>query len=125
MKIDIEERGSVTILRPEDRLDIIGYLEFEERLGELVAAGRSRLVLDLEETSFINSTAMSVMGRFWADCARAGGVLVIARPSKESRHFLRLAKLDELVDCFESIDDAVEAAARRGATGGADPAGGG
>ena len=27
MRIDIEDLGAVTVLRPEDRLDIVGYLE--------------------------------------------------------------------------------------------------
>ncbi len=111
MRIEIEHRGAVTIIRPEDRLDIVGYLELEECLAERLAEGRSRLVLDMEEATFINSSALAVMSRFWADCARAGGILVICRPSEEAKNFLRLGGLDNLVDVFELLDDAVQAAA--------------
>jgi anti-sigma B factor antagonist len=85
MKIQITEHGDVSAVRPEDRLDIVGYLELEECFQELIGRGRSRIVLDLEETTFINSTALAVIGRFWADCAKEGGRLVIARPSREAR----------------------------------------
>ena len=115
MNIETEDRGSVTVIRPEDRLDIVGYLELEECLGGLLRRGRNRLVLDLIEATFINSATLGVMSRFWADCARAGGVLVLARPSREARNFLRLGDVDELIDVFPTIEEAVEVAARRGA----------
>ena len=114
MRIETEDRGKVSIVRPEDRLDIVGYLELEEHLAGFLARGRTRLVLDLSEASFINSAALGVMSRFWADCARAGGVLVIARPSREARSFLRLGEVDELIDVFATIEEAVAAAEQRG-----------
>ena len=114
MRIDTEDRGSVTIIRPEDRLDILGYLELEELLGSFLARGRNRLVLDLQEATFINSATLAVISRFWADCARAGGVLVIARPTREALNFLRLGEADELITIFPTIDEAVEAVSRRG-----------
>ena len=121
MKIEIVDRGSVTIVRPEDRLDIVGYLELEECLGGLLARRRSRLVLDLVEATFINSTALSVINRFWVDCSRAGGVLVIARPTREARNFLRICAVDELIDIFDGVEQAVTAAAGRKAPARAKP----
>ena len=115
MRIDTEEQGGVTIIRPEDRLDILGYLELEERLGALLARGHNRLVLDLQEATFINSATLAVISRFWADCARAGGVLVIARPTREALNFLRLGEADELINIFPTIEEAIAAASRHGA----------
>jgi anti-sigma B factor antagonist len=117
VKIEIEERGAVTVVRPEDRLDIIGYLELEECLASSLRAGRNRLVLDLEEATFINSSALAVMSRFWADCARAGGALVIARPSREARNFLRLGDLDDLVEIYPTVEEAVEGVMRSRSAG--------
>lgn len=114
MNIETQDRGPVTVVRPEDRLDIVGYLELEECLSGLLERGRPRLVLDLEEATFINSTALAVMSRFWADCARSGGALVIARPSREAKNFLRLGNIDDLIDVFPTLEEAVEAAGRRG-----------
>jgi anti-anti-sigma factor len=114
MRIETEDRGAVTVVRPEDRLDIVGYLELEDCLGGLVARGHSRLVLDLSEATFINSATLGVISRFWADCARAGGVLVIAEPSREARNFLRLGEVDELIDVFPTTAEAVAVAERRG-----------
>ncbi len=121
MRINVEERESVTVIRPEDRLDIVGYLELEECLGGLIARGRSRLVLDLQEATFINSAALGVISRFWADCAKAGGVLVIARPSREARNFLRLGAVDELIDVLPTIEEAVETAEKKGGPAGGPP----
>ena len=116
MRIDVEELGEVTIIRPEDRLDIVGYLELEELMSRQLERGRTRLVLDLEEATFINSGALGIMSRFWADCARAGGALVIARPGREARNILRLGEVDHLIDIFRDLEEAVKAAAARGGT---------
>jgi anti-anti-sigma factor len=113
MRIEVEQSGTVTVVRPEDRLDIVGYLELEECLTEVISKGCSHLVLDLEEATFINSSALAVLSRFWGDCARAGGVLMIARPSREARNFLRLGELDDLIEIFDSLDEAVRAAKTR------------
>jgi anti-sigma B factor antagonist len=123
MRIDIQEREGVMILRPEDRLDIVGYLELEEVLAEQLRRGNSRLVLDLEEATFINSSALAVLSRFWADCARVGGALVVARPSREASNFLRLGDLHELMEVHPTLEAAVGAALaaagrRRAATSG-------
>jgi anti-sigma B factor antagonist len=118
MKIDVEQHGAVTVVRPEDRLDIVGYLELEDCLAEQLEKGRTRLVLDLEEATFINSSAMGVMSRFWADCARVGGVLLIARPSREARNFLRLGDLDDLIEVYSTVEEAVKVAASRGTASG-------
>ena len=117
MKIEVEERGPVTVIRPEDRLDIVGYLELEECLASSLRAGRSRLVLDLEEATFINSSALAVMSRFWADCAQAGGALAIARPSREARNFLRLGELDDLIEIYATVEEAAEGVMRSGPAG--------
>lgn len=111
MRIDVEDEGEVTIVRPEDRLDMVGYLELEELLSRLIQRGRRRLVLDLQEATFINSGSMGVLGRFWADCARAGGVLVVARPGREVRNILRIGQMDRLIEVFPRLDEAVRAAA--------------
>jgi anti-anti-sigma factor len=110
LRIETWDDDAVTVVRPEDRLDILGYLELEDCLGRLLQHGRSRLVLDLEDASFISSSALGVISRFWADCTRAGGTLVIARPSREAVNYLRLGGVEEIVESFSSIEDAVVAA---------------
>ena len=40
MRIEVEERGEVTVVSPEDRLDLLGYLDLEETFSELLREGR-------------------------------------------------------------------------------------
>jgi hypothetical protein len=41
-------------------------------------------------------------------------VLVIARPSRQARNFLRLGEVDQLVEIFKTVDEAAAAAGRGG-----------
>ena len=108
MEIDVEERGEAVVVTPEDRLDLLGYLELEEALGELVREGHKRLVLDLQSVGFMNSTAMAVVHRYSLQTRDMGGGLVLANANESVRGVLRLGGLAELVTICETTDEAVE-----------------
>lgn len=107
MKIERIARGSVTVLRPEDRLDLLGYLDLEESLRECLAAGRVRLVVDLSRVTFLSSTAIAVLARYWGEASELGGALALACPTREARSSLELANLDSLFRVFDDLRKAV------------------
>jgi len=109
MKIEKSVRGGVAVLRPEDRLDLLGYLDLEEALRETLAIGRTRIVLDLSKVTFLSSTAIAVLARYWGEASELGGALALARPTREARNNLELANLDALFRIFEELDKAVRA----------------
>jgi len=113
VEIDVEERGDAVIVTPEDRLDLLGYLELEEALGELVREGHRRLVLDLQSVGFMNSTAMAVVHRYSLQTKEMGGGLVLANANRSVQGVLDLGGLSELVTICETVDAAVKALAAR------------
>ena len=100
MQIDVEDRGGVTIIAPEDRLDLLGYLELEEAISGLLREGRTKLVLDLTEVGFMNSTSMAVIHRYSLQASERGGALV--------RGVLELGGLADLIKIRETVEEAVK-----------------
>lgn len=95
MYIDRRLESGVIILRPEDRLDIIGYLDLEETLGDLMLDGHSKIIIDLSLVTYVNSTSLAVMARFAREADLAGGRLVLASPSKTFQRILDVAITDK------------------------------
>jgi anti-anti-sigma factor len=108
MYIERHLESGVAILRPEDRLDIIGYLDLEETLGDLLLDGHSRIILDLSLVTYVNSTSLAVMARFAREADLDGGHLVLASPSKTFQRILDLAITDKsFLPCYPSVKDAL------------------
>ncbi len=111
MEITVEERGEITVVAPNDRLDLLGYLELEAVLGKLLRDGRKKLVLDMSGVNFINSTCMAVIHRYSLDARDKGGNLVLACAAESVKGILGLGGLDKLIPMCDTVDEAAEAAA--------------
>jgi anti-sigma B factor antagonist len=57
----VEPRRDVVYVSPLGELDIATATEVETRLQEIRAAGFDRLILDLHETTFIDSTGLHLV----------------------------------------------------------------
>ena len=106
MKIDVEDRGEVAVLIPENRLDLLGYLDLDEALGTLMREGRNRLILDLSNVGFMNSTSMAVIHRYSIQAKERRGGLILANVTDSVKGILSLGGLDELVDVCDTTDEA-------------------
>ena len=107
MRIDVEERGDVTVVTPEDRLDLLGYLDLEEALNDLLREGRKRLVLNLAKVSFVNSTSMAVIHRYSLQVKERGGVLMLSGAKGSVRGVFRIGGLDQVIGICDELDEAV------------------
>lgn len=94
-------------------LDIASAVAFEEHIGALLAAGRSRLVLDLTDLVFCDSTGIGTFVRANNDCLRDGGFLRLAAPSHNVARILAVVGLLDTFPTYQSVDAARDADAAR------------
>jgi anti-anti-sigma factor len=83
----------VVLVRGE--LDIRTCDHLEQALGELAGRG-GRLVLDLSELTFCDSTGLAGLVRLHKRAAAAGGAVVLRSPVSRVRHLLTLTGLIRL-----------------------------
>jgi len=70
-----ESRGDAIMLRVAGELDISTASEFLTVVGQALARGQSRLVVDLAALTFCDSTGLTAFVRGDRRCAEAGGWL--------------------------------------------------
>jgi anti-sigma B factor antagonist len=99
-------------------VSVTGYLDFDaapalkQRLVESIDAGCDRLVVDLAETGFIDSTAIGVLVGALKRIQESGGSLVVVCANENVQSIFELVGLDELIGLHPSRDDAISAFAR-------------
>jgi len=105
--IDLEELdGSAALVRVRGELDLASAPSLKWSLTDLLGSGSRRIVLDLSQVSFIDSTALSVLVGLQR-ALQPDGLIAIAAATAEVQNILELTGLDATFEMFPSLDDAL------------------
>jgi anti-anti-sigma factor len=82
--------------------------ELERTLGELLAEGTSRLVLDGSQMGFISSAGLRAIMFAYREVCQVGGLVRICGLSAQVRRIFEIAALDECLQLYDSCREAME-----------------
>ncbi|MEX2103411.1 MAG: STAS domain-containing protein [Gaiellaceae bacterium] len=105
----------VYVLEVVGELDLYTAPRLSSQVGELIALGAAGLVVDLTETTFIDSTALHVLLDAKKRVHAVGGELVVVCPSPHVRRIFEITGVDGLLRLFGSLEAALEALSPQGA----------
>jgi anti-sigma B factor antagonist len=109
--VAVDQRPSgEMVVRPSGRLDLLSAGEIKQRLSQAVAEGKRRLVIDLGEVSFIDSSGLGALISGLKSARAAGGYLRIARASEQARLILELTTLHRVLPPYATVEEALAAA---------------
>jgi anti-sigma B factor antagonist len=107
MPFEVEElTGDVSLIRAAGRLDMVSAPGLRSIVADALAAGRTRLVVDLSDVAVMDSSGLGALVGCLKAARHAEGDLRLARPSAQVVSVLRLTNLDRVL----AIVDAPEAA---------------
>lgn len=110
ISIQVEPRGErVAVVQMKGRLDLLSAVEVKQRLAAVVAEGSSRLVVDLGEVEFIDSSGLGALISGLKAARIAGGDLRIARPDKQARYILQVSTLERVLVPYATVEEAIAA----------------
>ena len=101
------QAGGASVVTMNGRLDLLSAAQVKQRLAQEVAGGRKRLVVDLGDVSFIDSSGLGSLISGLKAARVAGGDLRIARPSEQAQLILKLTTLDRVMKPYGSVDEAL------------------
>ena len=88
-------------------IDLFTAPEFKQRMSELIDAGRSRLVVDLSETTFIDSSSLGVLIGAHRRLKLRGGELLVVCDSEAIAKTFKITGLDGVFTLADSVDEAL------------------
>ena len=100
-------RSGAAVVKLAGRLDLLSAIDARQRLADLVAAGHPRLVVDLAEVEFIDSTGLGSLVSGLKATRMAGGDLRLARPVEQARTILKLTTLDRVLKPYATTEEAL------------------
>jgi anti-sigma B factor antagonist len=104
----VETRDGAVVVRLAGELDLYNAPEVREALRDAAAAGPPRLVVDLTEVSFIDSTALGALIDARRRLANRDAFL-LASPGRAVQRALEVSGLDRHLSVRATVDDALAA----------------
>jgi stage II sporulation protein AA (anti-sigma F factor antagonist) len=98
---ELPEGGEV--VRVSGELDLATVSDFEQTLSQRDAS--ARIVLDLTECTFLDSSAVRAIVRAATRSEAAGGALAVVAPETGIRKALEIARVDSLLPIHSALEE--------------------
>ena len=90
-------------------IDLFTAPELKQKLTDAIEGGKSRIVVDLTETSFLDSTALGVLIGAVKRLRSREGALVIVNVDQNIAKTFEITGLDQIFTILPTRDDAIAA----------------
>ncbi len=108
MTVD-QSPGGVGVVTPRGRLNAVSARRLKDVLAELVAGGTVRIVVDLGETTFLDSSGLGALIAGLKSARQADGDLRVVRPTPAVRAVFELTNLDRVLQAGDDVGTAFDA----------------
>jgi anti-sigma B factor antagonist len=98
----------IGVVTPKGRLNMVSARRFRDILSEMVASGTTRIVVDLADTTFLDSSGLGALIGGLKAARQAGGDLRIARPTPAVATVFELTNLNTVLRARESVEAAFD-----------------
>jgi anti-sigma B factor antagonist len=109
--MEIAERtvSDITVLDLKGKMTLgEGDELLKDKINSLLAAGKKKLVLNLEGVPYIDSAGLGEIVRTFTTVSRQGGSLKLLNLTKRIEDLLSITKLLTVFETFESEPDAIK-----------------
>jgi anti-sigma B factor antagonist len=109
MDFSVDTNGDgIAVVVPQGRLNMVSAKRLREILADLVSRGSTRIVVDLADTTFLDSSGLGALIAGLKSARQAGGDLRIARPTPSVLTVFELTNLDRVLRPRDSVEGAFD-----------------
>ena len=107
MKFETSPIGDgIAAVRGVGRLNMVSAPALRETVAVALAAGRTRIVIDLSGVDFVDSSGLGALIGCLKSARQLGGDLRIAQPTAQVEMVLQLSNLDRVLKSYGSTAEA-------------------
>lgn len=111
MQVVTENRDGRTILRlKEERLDAHNSGDLRDRILKQLESGDTRLVVDLSDVRFIDSSGLGALLSGYKNATLRSGTFVLASLQPRVQSMFELTRLHRVFDIFPNVEEALSKA---------------
>lgn len=105
--MQVEDRDGWAVARLSGDLDLTTAPRLRERVVQIVTGGQPRVVLDLQEVDFVDSTGLGVIVGLLKRTRSQGGDLRLVSTRTSFRKVLELTALDRALPLARTVEEAL------------------
>ena len=102
-----QDGRTITILRPEGRLDITTAWQFRLKLQDCMKNFGPHIIVNLEQVTFIDSSGLTSLVAGMRDADKTNGSFRICSVHPEAKLVFEVTMMDSVFEMFESEDEAL------------------
>lgn len=106
MQFSYEVKDSYAEVKSVGRLNMVAAPKLREVVNEVVASGSNRVVVNLAETNFMDSSGLGALIGCLKAARQAGGDLRIAGVQPQVKMVLELTNMDRVLTAYPSAEEA-------------------
>jgi len=108
MKANVRKLGKVSVVDISGKITIgEGDVQLREKVNELLDAGESRILLNLEKVKYMDSAGIGELVACYKRAKEKEGVVKLLNPSGKVYDLLQLTKLEEVFDTYKDEGEAL------------------
>jgi anti-sigma B factor antagonist len=108
MKVTVRQIGNVSVIDLSGKITIgEGDIVLREKVTELLEAGQSRILLNLEKVKYVDSAGIGEIVACYKRARDKGGIVKLLNPSGKVHDLLQLTRLVEVFDTFNDEKEAL------------------
>ena len=107
MNIQKEDQGDVVVFTLNGRIDTQGAMELEEALHGAIEANKNRIVLNVEEVRYINSSALRILAEILTYTRKHHGDLYLVGLQPRIKRVFEIIGFDKFFTFHDNVEVAV------------------
>jgi anti-sigma B factor antagonist len=104
--LSVEQQGDACVVKLAGELDLYSAPKVRDALADACKDGAARVIVDLSEVEFVDSTALGVLVEARTKLDNRRGFL-LAAPGLEARRALEISGLDRHFSVHDSVSEAL------------------
>lgn len=108
MELDIRQEQQVTVVSVEGEVDASNSTDLGDALDQLLADGRKKLAVDLENVNFIDSSGLGTLIRVYKHARADAGDVCLASLQPPVRRVFELTRLDRVFEIYPDLEGAIK-----------------
>jgi anti-sigma B factor antagonist len=107
-RVEVSSDGPASILRLSGELDLASSPALEQELDRALDAGTSRLIVDLRELEFMDSTGLSVLVKAHQRVQEAGAQFGVVKGSAQVQRLLSLTGVADRITVADTPEELLD-----------------
>jgi anti-sigma B factor antagonist len=102
-----QDRDGVLVVSPRGEIDVYTAPELKEQAASAIEEGADRVVIDMSDVDFMDSSGLGVLVSLLKRVREAGGSIRLVIPDERILKIFRITALDEVFDIDPRLEDAL------------------